>query len=394
MLSLVLALALGGCSGSQVIDLYAADYRETAASAADAQLLLNILRAKDDLPIHFSDLAIIHGVIQGTAGVTAGIPIAQNGAMTATTIMPNLTVTNMPTFDVGTLDTDAFTKGMLTQADPKIIQQLFDQGVDPRLLALLFISEYRDHRGKVFQNNMSCDPAILLRTGECRNRVNDLLDKIDDIFSKNGLTPAQARVNSYVKLRPVGGPLSGPWTLDNLDQLRQLDPAKQKLIDKRLYSISEPRLMICYEKGGHLRALFPSPVRDMECNYSEVKGSDSPREAGTFSLRSPYQIIQFLGQVLRFQEETGRCLLLGKEPEDGRCDTGEVLFQVNAPFGTPVVGTRYRDGWYALYDRHCNKEQYQPCDYSLQVLAILELLLNENKSAKDIIAIPRVQVVQ
>lgn len=34
-----------------------------------------------------------------------------------------------------------------------------------------------------------------------------------------------------------------------------------------------------------------------------------------------------------------------------------------------------------------------PCDFSLQVLAILQLLLNVNKAAKDIIAIPRVQVV-
>ena len=61
---IVLALALCGCSGSHVIDHYAADYRETVATAGDAQLLLNILRAKDNLPIHFYDLSNIHGSIQ------------------------------------------------------------------------------------------------------------------------------------------------------------------------------------------------------------------------------------------------------------------------------------------------------------------------------------------
>jgi hypothetical protein len=397
MLSLMPVVALGGCSGSQVIELFAADYRETAASSADAQLLQNILRAKDDLPIHFSDLAIIHGTIQGTAGATASIPIALNGSLTPTTISPNVSMQSMPTFDVGTLDTDAFTKGMLSPVDPRIIRQLFDQGVDPRLLALLFISEYRDREGPVRLNNMSCDRSVSLLNGECKNRIYDFLGKIDAVFTEE---KPNLYVNSYSQLKPVGGPLSGAWTLEHsLDPLLKFDTAKFKLIDKQLYSISSDRLMICYEdKGGHLRALFPSALRDKECNYSEVVVQhEQTKLAGTFSLRSPYQIIQFLGQVLRFQEEKqemkpNRCLTL--DPKDRDCNTGEVLFQVNAPFGTPVVGTRYGDGWYALNDRHCNKEREQACDYSLQVLAILELLLNYNKSAKDIIAIPRVQVVQ
>ena len=75
------------------------------------------------------------------------------------------------------------------------------------------------------------------------------------------------------------------------------------------------------------------------------------------------------------------------------CDTGEVLFQVNAPVGTPVIATRYGNATYALYDRGCNKDLQEACDYSIQSLAILELLINENKAAKDIIATPRVQFV-
>ena len=34
------------------------------------------------------------------------------------------------------------------------------------------------------------------------------------------------------------------------------------------------------------------------------------------------------------------------------------------------------------------------CDYSVQVLAILELLINENRAAKDIVATPSVRAVQ
>jgi hypothetical protein len=396
MLSFMPVLALGGCSGSQVIDLYTADYRETGASSADAQLLQNILRAKDDLPIHFRDLSVIHGAIQGTVAAAASIPLAQNGSLTPTLLTPALSLQNSPTFDLGTLDTQEFTRGMLTPANPTFIKQLFDQGVDPRLLALLFISEVRDHEGHLLLNNTSCDPRKS-KPGECYPRIYDFLREVNDVFSKKPLV----HVNNYVALRAVGGPLTGAWSLrDNLDPLLKLDTAKFKLKGKQLYSRSDPLLAICKDTGsGHLRPLIPSPLGPGVCNKSEVIAPERTSLADTISPRSTYEIIQYLGQVLRFQQEKqemqpNRCLVLGDmSVEKRRCDTGEVLFQVNAPAGTPAVATRYGDAWYALYDRHCNKEREEACDYSLQVLAILELLLNANKAAKDIPAIPRVQVV-
>jgi hypothetical protein len=406
------------------VDSFARDYRDTAASVGDAQLLLNILRAKDDLPIHFSDLSIINGSLQWTAGATAGVPLAQNGSTTPTTITPAIGAQNSPSFGLGTLDTQDFTRGMLTPIDPQIIKQLFDQGVDPRLLMILFFSEYRDHLGRVYQNNMSCDLARPPnQEGECYNRIYEFLGQIDRLFYQKGLAPAftidvnktateqHLYANVYVALRPLGGELSGPWTLkDSLDEMRQLDPAKYRLIDareaelaglgrdertpsyKRLFSASEPRLAICYEKSNYLRALFPSQAGDLACRNKEVILHESPSASGTFAIRSPYEVIQFLGQVLRFQEEkrVNRCLTLSSN--ERFCDRGEVIFQVNSSVGSPVVATRYANETYTINYRTCDKVHAQLCDYSLQVLAILELLLNYNKAAKDIVAIPRVQV--
>jgi hypothetical protein len=436
---LALAISLCSCSGAGLIDRYTRDYRDTTASVADAQLLLNILRARDDLPIHFADLSVITGSIQWTAGATAAIPLAQNGSTTPTTISPSIGAQNTPTFDLGSLDTQDFTRGMLSPVDAQLIKQLFDQGIDPRLLMILFFSEYRDPWGRVYQNNLSCEPERGLNdAGECYNRIYDFLDKIDAIFREKGLAPTFTKhvntppdgeqyisekvqhlyANVYLALRPVGGELSGAWSLkDNLDQLRQLDLTKYRLLDrhealaagarwdeadpsyKHLYSVSEPRIAICYEKHNYLSLLFPSRAGDRACRNREVIVHESPSEAGSFGIRSTYQIIQFLGQVLRFQEEkrTNRCLTLSADAHTDNwkrhCDTGEVVFQVNSPVGTPVVATRYADATYTVDYRACNKEHDQPCDYSLQVLAILELILNYNKAAKDILAIPRVQTV-
>lgn len=435
---LALAIGLCGCSGAQIIDSYTRDYRDTAASVGDAQLLLNILRARDDLPIHFADLSVITGTIQLSASAAAAIPLAQNGSMTPTTLLPTIGAQNSPTFDVGTLDTQDFTRGMLNPIDLQIVKQLFDQGIDPRLLMILFFSEYRDPRGRVYQNNMSCDRSRPLNAaGECYNRIYGFLDQIDHLFYENGLAPAftlraqsplngehHLYANVYTELRPVGGELSGPWTFkDSLQEMRQLDPAKFRLLDehealragapldeatpsyKHLFWIAGSRLALCLERKNQLRSLVrdnpfssqPGPG-DKVCTNKEVVIHERPNEPG-FTIRSSYEIIQFLGQVLRFQEEkrANRCLTLSVDAHGDtprrHCDTGEVVFQVNSPVGTPVVATRHADATYTVNYRACNKEHDQPCDYSLQVLAILELILNYYKAAKDIVAIPRVQVV-
>jgi hypothetical protein len=404
---LLLAFGLCGCSGSRIIDFYAADYRETVATAGDSQLLLNILRAKDNLPMHFYDLSNIHGSIQLTAGATATLPFANfAGSATPSSASPSLAAQSSPTFDLGTTDTQEFTRGLLSQLDPRVVKTLFDQGVDPRIMLLLFFSRYTDRNHQVFLNTMACDPTKPGHHPEfgCFNQVYDYLGQIDRLLGsadvEAGVGPhfrAKLQANTYTALRPVGGSLAGAWTLDNLEQLRQLDATSYKLIGKQLYTISGLRLAICYEGvEKKLHSLVPWQYPDAACTQHEIidHRPETVENIG-LQLRSTYDIIQFLGQVLRFQQEQGenRCLTLGSKKDQRTCDTGEVLFQVNAPVGTPLIATRYGDATYALFDRGCNRNFQQPCDYSIQVLAILELLINENKAAKDIIATPRVHFV-
>jgi len=405
--STILALALCGCSGSHVIDQYAADYRETVAAAGDAQLLLNILRAKDNLPVHFYDLSNIHGSIQLTAAANATLPFANlAGSATPSSVMPSIGAANSPTFDLGTTDTQEFTRGILTQLDPRVVKTLFDQGVDPRIMMLLFFSKYTDRNRRVLLNTMACDPANPGHHPElgCYNQVYDYLGVIDRLLAfadaEAGVRyPLQAKLlaNTYVALRPIGGSLAGAWTLEHsLEQLRQLDPAQYKLIGKQLYRISGLRLAICYQNAQQkLRSLIPWQYPDAACIQNQIIDHQPLADENVgLSLRSTYDIIEFLGQVLRFQQEKGenRCLTLGKD-DTRNCATDDVLFQVNAPVGTPVIATKYGGASYALYDRGCDRNHQEPCDYSIQVLAILELLINENKAAKDIIATPRVQFV-
>jgi hypothetical protein len=365
---------LCGCSAAPIIDRHAADYRETEASAGDAQLLQNILRAKDNLPIHFADLSNIHGSIQLSAASVAFANLI--GSNVPSRAGPTLSAQTSPTFDVGTLDSQDFTKGLLSEIDPRIIKTLFDQGIDPRIMMLLFFSEYRNSRGERFINNFACDRSHPIDAERgCLNRVQDYLHEIDSLIASKGL-PQQLQANVYEILSPIGGTLSGSWSLkDNLADLRQLDTTKYKLIGKRLYTISQPLLAICHERNHRLYPLFDQSVTGTDsCTKSEVIVEHPSRANYSLWVRSTYDMLQFLGQVLRFQEEKGnnRCLTL--DAADRHCDSGEVLFQVNAVAGRPVVATNYGGRSYTLSNRG-------------------ELLLNANKAAKDIIATPRVQVV-
>jgi hypothetical protein len=291
----------------------------------------------------------------------------------------------------------------------RTVKALFDQGIDPRILLMLFFSEYDGPKPKNqrFFNNTQCVPGKYLPTREagCWLHMYDYLDNINMLVGGKIFYASDQRreleANVYQALTPIGGPLYGILTSkDNLQDLRQIDQKKFKLKGTQLYSVSDPQLAICrYDQDHRLHSIFlpsSSALGDAICNQDEVVFSTPPKKNAGLTVRSPYEILQYLGQVLRYQEEAvpNRCITLDPNRNVRRCDEGEVLFQINAPTGTPVVTTKYGDSVYVLSDRACSKLYDKPCDFSLQVLAILELLINENKAAKDIISTPRVQVVQ
>jgi hypothetical protein len=128
---------------------------------------------------------------------------------------------------------------------------------------------------------------------------------------------------------------------------------------------------------------------------------------GTFAirLRSTLEVIQYVGQLLAYQEAATakhkdrpeRCATLQfikYDTSNATCD-GAVLFRTQSDFGptTPsALSVQYNGRQWSLAPPHICAEP-EHCDYSLQTMAMISLLLNENKSAKDIPTTPAVQVV-
>jgi hypothetical protein len=380
--ALACLLLMENCTGAPIIGMDVSDYRSTFGTTGDEQILVSILRARDNSPLHFTELATLGASIQLTSSLQATDPVGPlNGSTNRASLQGTLGAQNNPSFQLSSLETQAFTQGLLTPVNPTLIKQFLDEGIDRELILLLFFSSIR-YNGATYLNNTKYDTS----EPDCYKHFFQYLGAIDQI-AKHKIT-----ANVYVEWTPMGPAV--PVGTTGLKDLDGIDPTKysiQAADDGKVtvYSISAPKLALC---NGKLSVL--SGVNDDTCTNQKVilpaidTGSAKPSNA--LAVRSVYQIIQYLGQILNFQEKTAannRCITL----DGGRnrtCDGSNVFFQVNPARGSPLVTTRYRNELYTVGVGPCGDY----CDHSAEVMKILNLLINVNKSAADIPQVPLVRV--
>lgn len=418
MLIIGSSLVLSACTGANIIDADVSDFRNSFARASDEQILRNILRARDQVPLHFSELQSISATIQQTASLSTTAPFGpRRGSTVRDTLTAAVGLQNNPQFSVGTLETQEFTKGILSPIEPKIIKQFVDRGIDPRIILILFFSEVQpavdlksNKEPKPLTNSFPCMDFSLQR---CSGSVLAYLKAVSKI-ANTGI-----RVNVYTELAPVGPPVhakeGGAGATANKTQFAAKDVAgidysKFRLKSLKdvpdtfqLYSVSAPKIAFCPEDekkaATTIVPFFALKTTDKvreECTKDEIVVPETPSpslQRPKFEIRSVYQMIQYLGQILAYQDyfaDSNSCILL--PGNYGSCETGGVLFQVNSSRGTPVISTPYGGRHYFVVDGSCQRAS--PCDHSTQVLDILAVLLNTNKVAKDIPNPAVVQVVQ
>ena len=69
-LALLVAMPLlAACSLSETIGQHSVAYNSTVEAATDAVLVMNVLRARDRAPLHFSTIGAIHGAFNLLAGI-------------------------------------------------------------------------------------------------------------------------------------------------------------------------------------------------------------------------------------------------------------------------------------------------------------------------------------
>ena len=145
---ILISAALAACSLNERIADHAVDYNKTVEEANNSLLLLNILRAKDRQPMHFTALTSVLGrlTFKTTESLSLRIPFGNpfvTDAASTIQLTPSLDVsqTSSPSFTVNTLDKQEFMRGILTPIDISVFEFYWHQRWPPEVLLHLFIHD-------------------------------------------------------------------------------------------------------------------------------------------------------------------------------------------------------------------------------------------------------------
>ena len=139
--ALMAVLSLAGCARLEIAD-HAVDYNKTVEEARNSLLLLNILRAKDRLPMHFTAFSQLRGslTLKSTGSLSLQIPFGGDASNTfPLTPSLELSQTSSPSFDVAILGSKEFMSGILSPIEKSTLKFYLDQRWPSEVLLHLFI---------------------------------------------------------------------------------------------------------------------------------------------------------------------------------------------------------------------------------------------------------------
>jgi hypothetical protein len=226
--------ALTGCVHLERFSGQATDFNIQVADAQNKTMLLNIVRAANRFPMHFTELSTLSGTGTLTAGGTLTAPAGiLNGGMATGSLAPTLSVTETPTFNIAVLETQEFYKGMLKPLTLEQVATYVDEGLQPELLYTLAFGEM------VYQKAMTDDPIKLennfhpldkTKAGACPGQMIPTAGNAATFSEyscfRSVLRALLDRHLTVEKLRSVTnlGPLMSAATMSDLQWLRGLDP--------------------------------------------------------------------------------------------------------------------------------------------------------------------------
>jgi hypothetical protein len=438
-ITVMLAASLGGCISQSALRSRAIDESATLEDITDSILVSNILRARDEAPLQFADIPLIHESFQITSGITPTIlfgPVHPGSA--SNSVAPTISIQEAPTFDLNNLDTQEFIRGVMSPVKPRVVQYWLDRGLNDRIALLLFFSSVTISVKDASKAplTISNDPRRAL---EKETRNDGFLAYLSLINSISG----QFRIVEAPNLTPVGPPF--PVEMDkHLKELSKVDTDKYELDPLelnpdaasrskqpytlvedpvegtaypfyQLFSVADKKILICFNTA---RASKRSPADQKLCKQhvgeaarSELSAEpsapcQSPAEYLTssncsatlkFSVRSAGDVIHFLGDLMWLQENPRlraaglyTPFTLRNCPPEARtdCESGGALFNLllESPGTQGRFHVPYRGQSYTV-------PVASPDDHTLQVLAVTAQLINLNKSAKELSSTPTVQIV-
>jgi hypothetical protein len=330
------SLAVTGCLSPITLNRAVTAYDQAITDAISKQLLINIARAHQHQPIHFTGVSNIAATFDFR--VSAGATPALTGEASRA-LMPIFggSMAENPTISIAPIEGEEFTKRLLTPFQETKFLLLLRQRYDIDLLLRLMAQELRitENGQDVAYRNTPAD-----RTGyEMFRRVVTHLSSIQDqnqlhaeplVYNRTWTIPANSvtaegfqalqkeyhvtynqKDNSYTLQKQITGPVLitnyDPYTLSPEERARLIDETEEGYLNDVSFDI----------RPGHVGGEFP------------LKGD--------FRLRSFYAILNFLGRSLGEDPE----YYVAKDPRtpevlENPVRTMELVLSDSAPSGADL----------------------------------------------------------
>ncbi len=330
------SLAVTGCLSPITLNRAVTAYDQAITDAISKQLLINIARAHQHQPIHFTGVSNIAATFDFR--VSAGATPALTGEASRA-LMPIFggSMAENPTISIAPIEGEEFTKRLLTPFQETKFLLLLRQRYDIDLLLRLMAQELRitENGQDVTYRNTPAD-----RTGyEMFRRVVTHISSIQDqnqlhaeplVYNRTWTIPANSvtaegfqtlqkeyhvtynqKDNSYTLQKQITGPILitnyDPYTLSPKERARLIDETEEGYLNDVSFDI----------RPGHVGGEFP------------LKGD--------FRLRSFYTILSFLGRSLGEDPEYH----VDKDPRtpeviENPVRTMELLLSDSAPSGADL----------------------------------------------------------
>ena len=294
-LVVLVSFALFGCVVSpEMIKTDTMGFDDAIEDATNKLLLINVLRARDNAPLHFAEIPVIRQSMQQSASLGF---LNFLGKLANTTQRDNMTlgvtVQKSPNFEVTHLGSKEFNTGIASPIDAKFVKYWLDRGLDRRIVLLLFFSsaeiiETKSEHGPVntirIMNSprlaidvmrerrlpLSADLALRCDAQSDFERYLKLLNTLNTFFA-----------HSYKERRLLAKGMNLDTDKDgrSLQGFAALDQTKVQLVfDKGSYSLyalsNEPKIAFCFYENNRTAEFISagpaSPSSKRSCFQSTV----------------------------------------------------------------------------------------------------------------------------
>ena len=294
---LLLVLLLAGCAFQVRIAEDGVAYNKTVERMQNELLLVNILRAKDRMPMHFTALSLIRGNLRGSFDSRGTFPFGGDASDTFTASAA-ASYTSNPSFDVAILNSQEFMQGIMSPTPMQTIRYYRDQGWPPRLLAYLFNRRIVESE----QEYVNYPPSL-----ESFAKFRNLIDNSEIVIETRPLPPT------------VIGPALPRESVSDLGNLVKAQEAGLKVLETEpesgMYILQKPRFDVAFvlrkRDETPMRLRPPSAETGSGNSFSAAEPHQakqttaSPEQIGVVNVRSPEAILYYLGELVRAQEADG-----------------------------------------------------------------------------------------